>query len=202
MHFDALTLLGVFMQHGDRKPEQQVLYCDAAVDMTAGERQPSSARDGTDILLERLGSSACPSATAVIVDAGATFGRAGRTSSTETAKMELDEWRKKTVFKEDDGACRGSLTVSLAAGRGGEGNPEISEEGRRFLLDQLHRLTPADVRAIFTAARVDLLPRRSTAKSSGAGSTVIDEWAAAFEDKVRQIETRHCQPAVSGAIEP
>ncbi len=31
-YFDALTLLGVLMQHGDRKPEQQLLYCDAPVE--------------------------------------------------------------------------------------------------------------------------------------------------------------------------
>ena len=29
-HLDALTLLGVFIQHGDRKPEQQRLECRGA----------------------------------------------------------------------------------------------------------------------------------------------------------------------------
>ena len=200
-HFDALTLLGVFMQHGDRKPEQQALYCDAPVDMAAGQRDTSKARDRAAILLERPDSSACPKAAAVIVDVGATFGGAGRTSSEETAKMNLDAWRSKTVFKQDDeGTCRARLTVSLAAGRDGEGDPEISEDGRRFLLEQLHRLTPAHVRAIFTAARVDQLHRPRTVPPGGAGLTAIDEWAAAFEDKVRQIETRPCQPATSGPI--
>jgi hypothetical protein len=191
MHFDALTLLGVFMQHGDRKPEQQALYCDAPVDMAAGERATSKARDRAAVLVERPDSSACPKAAAVIVDVGATFGGGGRTSSEDTAKMNLDAWRSKTVFKEDeDGTCRARLTVSLAAGRDGEGNPEISEDGRRFLLERLYRLTPAHVRAIFTAARVDQLHRP------------IDEWVAAFEDKVRQIEARQCQPATSGPIVP
>jgi hypothetical protein len=202
-YFDALTLLGVFMQHGDRKPEQQVLYCDAPVDMAAGTRETLPARDMAAILRERPDASACPKAAVVLVDVGATFGGAGRTSNEETAKMDLDEWRGKTVFKpEDDGACRGRLTVSLAAGRDGEGNPEISEEGRRFLLEQLHRLSPALVRAIFTAARVDQVHRPHTASSSGAGVAAIDDWVAAFEDKVRQIETRQCHPAASGPMLP
>jgi hypothetical protein len=139
----------------------------------------------------------------VVVDIGATFGGAGRTSSNETAKMDLDAWRSKSVFgPENDGPCRARLTVSLAAGHDGEGDPEISEEGRRFLLEQLSRLTPAHVRAIFTAARVDQLRRPRAAPSSGAGLTAVDEWVAAFQDKVRQIEARHCRPATSGPAVP
>jgi hypothetical protein len=203
LHFDALTLLGVFMQHGDRKPEQQALYCDAPVDMAAGARETSKAPGMAAILLERPDRSACPKAAAVIVDVGATFGGAGRTSSNETAKMDLDAWRSKTVFRQEDGGmCRARLTVSLAAGRDGEGDPEISEDGRRFLLEQLSRLTPAHLRAIFTAARVDQLHRPRAAPSSGAGLTAIDEWVAAFEDKVRQIEARQCRPATTGPIAP
>jgi len=201
LHFDALTLLGVFMQHGDRKPEQQALYCDAPVDLAAGARETSKALDKAAILLERPGTSACPKAGAVIVDVGATFGGAGRTSSDETATMNLDAWRSKTVFRQEDGGtCRGRLTVSLTAGRDGEGDPDISEDGRRFLLERLSRLTPAHVRAIFTTARVDQIRRPRTAPPSGARLTAIDEWVAAFEDKVRQIETRQCRPVGSGAI--
>jgi hypothetical protein len=198
-HFDALTLLGVFVQHGDRKPEQQMLYCDGPVDISAGEI--SKGRDAASILLERPGSSACRQPAVVVVDVGATFGGAGRTSSNETAKMDLDAWRSKTIFQEGDGgACRARLTVSLAAGRDGEGDPEISEDGRRFLLDRLHRLTPAHVRAVFTAARVDRLDRSRTARSDDDGLTAIDEWVAAFEDKVRQIDSRRCVPITPGPM--
>ena len=35
MHFDALTLLAVFIQHGDRKAEQQRLECRGALDLSA-----------------------------------------------------------------------------------------------------------------------------------------------------------------------
>ena len=155
-HFDALTLLGVFIQHGDRKPEQQALYCEGAIDLAAGSTQAWDKSDTAVALLEAPGASACTQAAAMIVDFGATFGGAGRTSSEGSAKMNLDTWRSKPVFNgSDSGTCHGRLTVSLAAGRDGEGDPVISEDGRRFLLQQLQRLSLAHVRAIFSAARVD-----------------------------------------------
>ena len=40
-HFDALTLLGVFIQHGDRKPEQQRLECRGSLDLRAGDVRPA-----------------------------------------------------------------------------------------------------------------------------------------------------------------
>jgi hypothetical protein len=113
-----------------------------------------------------------------------------------TVRMDVAEWRCKTVFKTDDnGACRGRLTVSFAAGRDGEGDPEISEDGRRVLLEQFQRLTPVHVRAICAAARVEQLDRPRTEPSRVAGVTALDEWVAALEDKLCQIEMRHCQPA-------
>ncbi len=195
-HFDALSLLGVFMQHGDRKPAQEALYCDAPVNLSAGEMRTWNEGDSAPILFERPNATSCPQAAAMIVDVGATFGGGGRTSSDATAKMNLDAWRSKTVFKDvDDGPCRGRLTVSLAAGRDGGRDPVISEDGRRFLLERLQRLTPAHVRAIFTAARVDRLDGPSMRTRAGSDSTAIDQWVAVFQDKVRQIGTHRCQPA-------
>src|SRR5439155_13458806 len=135
------SLLGVFIQHGDRKPAQQALYCDAPVDLSAGEIRTGKDGDGAPILMERPKAASCPQAAAIIVDVGATFGGGGRTSSDVTAKMNLNAWRSKTVFKDADGPCRGRLTVSLAAGRDGGRDPVISEDGRRFLLERLQRLT-------------------------------------------------------------
>jgi hypothetical protein len=83
----------------------------------------------------------------------------------------------------------------MAARHDGERDPVISEEGRRFLLEQLQRLTPAHVRAIFTAARVDDLGKRSIRTKAAGATTATDEWVAAFQDKVHQIEARRCQPA-------
>jgi hypothetical protein len=190
-YFDALTLLGVFMQHGDRKPEQQRLYCASAVDTTAGVLGATSGNT-PPLLLERPDASACPTPAVTIVDLGATFGGAGRESRPATAKMNLEAWQRRPVFRDaGDGECRGDLTVSLKAGRDGEPDPVISEEGRRFLIEQLHRLTPDHVRAIFNAARVDQLG----GKGSARGVDAVDAWVGVFQDKVRQIEARRCQPA-------
>jgi hypothetical protein len=194
-YFDALTLLGVFIQHGDRKSEQQRLYCTVAADEAAGQLGTVIPEKPT-ILFERRDASACPRSAVTIVDIGATFGGAGRESRETTAKMNLEEWRRKPVFKEASrNECRGELTISLKAGHDGESNPIISEEGRRLLLQQLHRLTPEHVRAIFKAAQVDQLgnPRGGHAPADGVGG--IDAWVATFEDKVGQIEARRCQPA-------
>jgi hypothetical protein len=194
-HFDALTLLGVLLQHGDRKSEQQALYCGGPVDASAGKVVAGKSAAALPTLVERPGASACPAPGVAIVDIGATFGSAGRTSSETTAKMNLEEWTKKHLFlKNGDGTCRGDLTISLKAGHDGEGNPPISEEGRVFLLEQLHRLTPDHVRALFRAARVDRLQPRD-ARAAPEGSNAIDAWTAAFEDKVREIEAQRCQGA-------
>jgi hypothetical protein len=193
-HFGALTLLAVLIQHGDRKPEQQALYCLDAVDSTAGDIRTPGNGDNQEMLFERPGASACPQAAAVIVDVGATFGGAGRTSNANTAKMNLESWRRKAVFEPAGDACRGELTVSMAAGGGGEGNPVISEEGRLFLVEQLHRLTADHLRAMFTAARVDRIPSGKPSKHPEA-SDPVEAWVTAFQDKVHQIETRRCRPA-------
>ena len=186
-HFDALALLAVFMQHGDRKPEQQRLYCAAPFDAAAGD--PRTVASGAPMLFERPGAAACPSSAVTILDAGLTFGGAGRTSNSRTATMNLSEWQDKPVFRKSDGGeCHGHLIDSLSA-RGGQPNPLISEEGRRFLLDQFHRLTADHIRAIFTAARVDQLESRDPSSTAAT----IDAWVAAFEDKVRQIDAQRCQ---------
>jgi hypothetical protein len=195
-HFDALTLLGVFMQHGDRKPEQQALYCDAPIDLAAGETHPRDKSDRASTLLEAPGASACARAVAMIVDLGVTFGGAGRTSRGGSATMNLAQWRSKTVFKDSNkGLCHGRLTVSLKAGEDGEGDPVISEDGRRFLVEQLQRLSASHVRAIFAAARLDQAPGLFKPAADGGNSTTIDDWVAAFQDKVQQIATQRCQPA-------
>ena len=53
--------------------------------------------------------------------------------------------------------CRGNLTVSMAAGEGGRGDPRIGEAGRMFLQERLLLLTDAHVRALMATARVEKL---------------------------------------------
>jgi hypothetical protein len=89
------------MQHGDWKPEQQRLYCAATVDTTAGDRRDSNGVT-VPMLFERPDASACSTSAVTIVDVFATFGGAGRESNETTAKMDLEAWQRRSVFK---GAC-------------------------------------------------------------------------------------------------
>jgi hypothetical protein len=71
MHFDALTLLGVFMQHGDRKPEQQRLECRSAIDPSAGDTRPVDGEGGgVAVFFERPDGSACREPVIALQDIG------------------------------------------------------------------------------------------------------------------------------------
>jgi len=190
-HFAALTLLGAFIQHGDRKPEQQRLYCAGPVDAAAGTIRT---KDNVPLLFERPNAVSCAEPVGAITDVGATLGGAGRTSSETNAKMNIEKWRQRRLFNPHGPGepCRANLTVSMAAGAKGLGNPVIAEEGRRFLLARLEHLTPDHVRALFRAARVDQL--RNTSTRSASSALLIQQWVDAFNDKVRQIASEHCQP--------
>ena len=201
MHFDALTLLGVFIQHGDRKPEQQRLECRSALDPRAGDTHPLGGEgSGAPVFFERPDGSACSEPVIALQDIGATFGGAGRMSKS-SSKMDLKAWTNRPVFKpaksSDSGEaaeCRGNLTVSMAAGEGGRGDPRIGEAGRAFLQDRLLLLTDAHVRALMTTARVEKLSETQTWRDHRTGKSFVgsDAWVAAFKDKVRQITERRC----------
>ena len=201
-HFDALTLLAVFIQHGDRKPEQQRLECRGALDVRAGEAHPLKGDEGgASVFFERPDASACGEPVIAVQDIGATFGGAGRTSKS-TAKMNLKAWTNRPVFKPvnpsssgDVPECHGNLTVSMAAGEGGRGDPRIGEAGRAFLQGRLLLLTDAHVRALMATARVDKLSEDSTWRDpTGKSYEGSEAWVAAFKDKVRQITERRCAP--------
>jgi hypothetical protein len=188
IYFDALTLAGVLLQHGDRKPEQQRLSCLGPLKADAGSIREM---DHDPVFVETPGATACASPAVSVQDLGATFGGAGNASKGSTAKMNLHEWAGKPVFlKSAPGtACHGDLTVSMAAGEGSLPNPRIGEAGRLFLLERLRRLSDAHLKAIFGAARVNLLPQDDDGEGAG-----VDAWIAAFKEKVRQIDEHTCAP--------
>jgi hypothetical protein len=201
--FDALTLLGVFLQHGDRKRSQQRLVCRGGIDTAEGDLREISLGDREmPALLEHEGSRACTGDSIVTLqDLGATFGGAG-TFTGVSAKIHLKSWAGKRVFESVGKAahgseCRGNISVSGSAGSGAGENPRISEAGRQFLLAQFHRLSHEDVRAIFEAAHVDLIGDENAVwrdKASGQTYVGIDAWTAVFLDKVAQIEHQDCAP--------
>ena len=91
--------------------------------------------------------------------------------------------------------CHGNLTVSMAAGEGGRGDPRIGEAGRAFLQGRLLLMTDAHVRALMATARVDKLSEESTWRDpTGKTYEGSEAWVAAFKDKVRQITERRCAP--------
>ena len=131
-HYEALQLVGVLLQHGDRKPEQQRLSCHSALKAGAGSVREVK---GSAAFVENPGATACDSPVVSFQDLGATFGGAGKRTKGSTAKMNLDEWTDKQVFKRSGSGteCHGDLTVSIAAGDGSMGDPRIGEAGRKFL---------------------------------------------------------------------
>ncbi len=206
-HFDALTLVAVLVQHGDRKPEQQRLFCRDRIDADASSEEPLVSTDrqprGQMVFFERPGRAACATPMITVQDVGATFGGAGKTTSPYTAKMNLVSWAKRAVFDPPhEGSprgiseCRGNLTVSVSAGSGAEAHPRIGEAGRLFLLRQLQRLGRDHLRAIFTAARVDSMDEahRWRDPHNGKEYAGVDAWIAVLQDKVQQIQAQSCAP--------
>jgi len=155
------------------------------------------------VFFERPDASACSEPVIALQDIGATFGGAGRMSKASTAKMNLKAWTNRPVFKpakssSSDGVpeCHGNLTVSMAAGEGGRGDPRVGEAGRAFLQERLLLLTDAHVRALMTTARVEKLSGDQVWQDpkTHTSYTGLDAWVAAFRDKVRQITEQRCAP--------
>jgi hypothetical protein len=89
-------------------------------------------------------------------------------------KMNLDHWRKRPIWS-DDAACGVSMK-GLPFDGATFADVRISESGRRLLADRLSSLSDAQIHTLFAAG----------------GFENVDGWAAAFEDKVRQIAARTC----------
>jgi hypothetical protein len=69
-------------------------------------------------------------------------------------------------------------------------DPLISEAGRRFLANLLIQLSDAQIRDLFTAARIHLRLRSPGQVDSGFAT--VDDWTAAFKQKRNQIVQRRC----------
>ncbi len=203
MQFDALTLLAVFLQHGDRKHSQQRLVCRSTIDQSKGDFHDLQVGESTGfklpVLYEHANEKACSEAILTIQDLGATFGGAG-TFTSSSAKINLKEWAGNEVWSSKSGKDRGTadctthMNVSGSAGSDAAENPRVGEAGRAFLATQLKRLTPEHIRAIFEGAHLEQMHENWewTDKSTDKSYSGIDAWVAAFQDKVKQIDERHC----------
>lgn len=200
---DALALLSVFVQHGDRKPSQQRLVCRSPLDPAAGELQSIDNDEGfhLPVFVEHSDQRACQESVVTVQDLGATFGGAGQFTSNVRAKVHLSSWASTAMFaqrslKDSKGGapppCRGNVAPSLSSGA--EANPPIGDAGRHFLHERLAALTPAHVRALFEAARIDELqePQQWRDRKSGQLLTGVDAWVAVFLHKVAEIGSTSC----------
>ena len=126
---DALRLLAAFMQHSDNKAQQQRLVCDK-VKVNQSTNPFTTTCDNSKMLVQ---------------DVGATFGGGGAFTSNDGAKMNLENWSGKKLWKKvgtpgtdeaDCPVCQAILDKSLSASDG-LSDPTISEEGRRMLAGQV-----------------------------------------------------------------
>ena len=162
-HRDALTLLAVFMQHSDSKPQQQRILCLAGIE------------EGT-----------CSRPFLMISDVGLTFGAASTSNSNEASGVNFARWRDTPVWRDEPG-CVGNLSKSFS---GTLDKPVIGEEGRRFLAGLLQQLSDAQLHDLFEAARVTLRVREPGHALSGFPS--IDEWVSVFKQKRDEIVSKRC----------
>jgi hypothetical protein len=120
----------------------------------------------------------CARPLAYLQDVGETFG---------PRAVDLEGWSRTPVWA-DAATCRVDMKDSPYAGAT-FGEAHISEAGRRFLGDLLRQLSHAQIVALFRGARFPEYPKQPPRGRD------VENWAAAFEDRVRQIVDRPPCPA-------
>ena len=166
-HRDALKLLAAFIQHTDSKPSQQRLVC---LDNEMGE---SSSASG------------CAHPFMMLNDVGRTFGKANIFNKDLPGSVDLKAWSGMSIWKDKTG-CVTNMPKSMT---GSLENPQISEEGRKFLAGLLG---PADRRARFmTCSKWPALRggsrrrRLTTGWQSSSRSATRSRRAAASADHIQ-----------------
>jgi hypothetical protein len=182
---DGLKLLAAFMQHSDNKPPQQRLVCHK-VNVDDKTKPPTTTCDKSVMLVQ---------------DVGATFGGGGLFTSNNSAKMNLDVWSGKKLWKKAgaDGSpkqCQAALTKSLTA-HDGLSDPTISEEGRQFDAGLMCQLSDHQIEDLFKAARVADMPEYHNGdgsfKSCVDEASVVRQWVAAFKQKREDLAKARCE---------
>jgi hypothetical protein len=164
---DALKLLAVFIQHSDSKPGQQEIVC-----VEGAKRKDAK------------GNETCGEAWLVIKDLGGSFGKATKLNS---SKMKLDDWDGAAIWK-DPKACVADMPRSFT---GSLEDPAISEEGRRFLAEQLAKLSDSQIRDLFTVSNVERRGEEIDVNGTKRKVTV-DDWVRVFKRKRSEISSARC----------
>lgn len=182
---DGLKMLAAFIIHSDNKPEQQRLVCDG---VTVDQQ--------TDPF-----TTTCEASRVYIQDVGATFGGGGAFTNGRTAKMNLEEWSGKKVWKKvgteaEPEDCQAVLPKSWAA-TDGLGDPRISEEGRRFAAGLACQLSDQQIADLFTVARVSELTLYRNADGSFKNglneASVVRQWVDVFKRKREALAAGRCR---------
>ena len=182
---DGLKLLAAFLKHSDNKAPQQRLVCDTVhVDQ---KTQPFTTTCDDSIML--------------IQDVGATFGGGGAFTSNTGAKMNLHNWSSDPLWNKvgTDGApkqCQAQLHNSLTA-HGGLKDPDISEDGRRFLAGLMCQLTDQQIKDLFVLSRAYQMPewhnKDGSYKAGVTQDSVIQQWVDAFKQKREDLANGRCE---------
>ena len=181
---DGLKLLMAFVQHSDNKPPQQRLSC-AKVHLDDKTKPITTTCDDPVMLVQ---------------DVGTTFGSGGLFSA-GGAKMSLDNWSGKKLWNKagteaSPKQCEAGLKKSLTA-HDGLGDPQISEEGRRFDAGLMCQLSDQQIADLFRAARAADMPQYHNSdgsfKSGVTEASVIEKWTNAFKQKREQLAAARCQ---------
>ncbi len=183
---DGLALLGAFILHSDNKPPQQRLVCDK-VKVDDSTKPPTTT---------------CDNSLMVVQDVGATFGGGGLFTENDTAKMNLDHWSGSGLWKKvgkggsDSPQCQARLRKSLTASDGLE-DPNVGEEGRRFLAGLMCQLNDQQIGDLFRVARVVQMPTYHNSdgsfKSNLTEDAIVQQWVAAFKKKREDLTVGRCQ---------
>ncbi len=177
---DALKLLAVFLQHTDSKATQQRLLC---IDEESKEDTRAKDKDKGKDKADTTGS--CKKPFMLMQDVGLTFGHATKMNGTGMESASFKEWSEAPVWK-DSGRCVGNMRKSMT---GTLKDPEISEEGRKFLADLLMQLTDQQLRDLFEVARFD---HRKSPGVEPAVVNTIAQWVDAFKRKRSEIVDHTC----------
>ena len=169
---DALKLLAVFLQHSDSKPPQQRLAC-----------YPNA-------LSQRFLRQICEQPILMVQDLGATFGISAPKVEAFSS-MYLRGWESEPIWKiasEKAHTCLGNVVPSLG---GDLRDPEISEDGRKFLSNLLNQLTDQQIANLFTVARAEKTDE--TLQEQGHDREVtVDDWVRVFKNKRKEINDQRC----------
>ena len=118
-------------------------------------------------------------------DVGGTFGRVAGTwnrvrgKGKEERKLDVEAWRRVPIW-DDRAACKVHIKSPRLHGSTFDA-AAISESGRRLLADLLVQIRPEQMQALFEGALVE---GHADARPASTDAAV---WAAALQEKVRQI---------------